>query len=60
MPETEVFLESRALSILWGDHLEFGEGPSDGILASEPQWKKQDRAESRAFVLLGLRTFREQ
>ena len=49
MPETEVFLESRALYILWGDHMEFGEGLSDGILASEPQWKKQ--IEPRAGLL---------
>lgn len=57
MPETEDFPESRTLSVLLEDHMEFGEGPSDGILPSKPQWKKLDRAESRAFVLPGLRKY---
>jgi hypothetical protein len=56
MPETEGFPENRALSVLLEDHMEFGEGPSDGILPSEPQWKKLERAKSRVFVALGLRS----
>lgn len=55
MPETEGFPESRALSVLLEDHMEFEGGPSDGILPSKPQWKKLDTAESRTFVLPWLR-----